>query len=110
MKINPIMYQICQSRLIILPNKKKSVNILPKTWTVLPKWRNVAKSGHTVWVEQFPLVTGQIKKKKAPEPPPVGPSERRANSLVLSPADPPSLVIPRIVGPMEQWGMHLVAR
>ena len=42
------MYQICQSRLNILPNKKQTVKILPKTCQALSKWRNFAKSGHTV--------------------------------------------------------------
>ena len=45
MKISPTMSQICQSRLSILPNKKKTVkNLLNK---LLPKWRNFVKSGHT---------------------------------------------------------------
>ena len=35
-KINPIMNQICQSRLNTLPNKKLTVKNLPKTCKVLP--------------------------------------------------------------------------
>ena len=31
-----------------MPNKKKTVKKIPKTFKVLPKWRNFAKSGHTV--------------------------------------------------------------
>ena len=40
MKISPIMSQIYQSNLSILPYKKLTVKNLPK-------WRNFAKSGHT---------------------------------------------------------------
>ena len=47
-KIVPILSQICQSKLSILPNKKQTFKILPKTCNPLPKWRNFAKSGHTV--------------------------------------------------------------
>ena len=47
MKISPIMSQICQSKLSILPNKKVTFKNLPKTCKLLPKWRNFAKSGHT---------------------------------------------------------------
>ena len=50
MKISPIMSQICQSRLIILPNKKYTVKNLPKTCKLLPTWQNFAKSGHTASV------------------------------------------------------------
>ena len=47
MKISPVMSQICQSQLSILPNKKWTVKNSPKTGKLLPKWRNFAKSGHT---------------------------------------------------------------
>ena len=40
MKISPKMSQIYQSRLSILPNKKKTAKNLPK-------WQNCALSGHT---------------------------------------------------------------
>ena len=49
MIISPIMSQICQSRLSILPNRKQTVKNLPRTCKLLPKWRNFAKSGHTAW-------------------------------------------------------------
>ena len=48
-KISPIMSQICQSQLSILPNMKWTVKNLPKTGKLLPKWRNIAKSGHTTF-------------------------------------------------------------
>ena len=41
------MFQICQSRLIILSNKKYPVKKLPKTFKILQKWRNFGKTGHT---------------------------------------------------------------
>ena len=44
MQISPIMSQIFQSRLSILPNRKKLSKICQ---ILLPKWRNFAKSGHT---------------------------------------------------------------
>ena len=47
MKISPIMSQIRQSQLSILPNKKWTIKNLPKTGKLLPKWQNFAKSGHT---------------------------------------------------------------
>ena len=47
MKISPIMPQICQSRLTVLPSKILSIKNLPKTRKLLPKWQNFAKSGHT---------------------------------------------------------------
>ena len=47
MKISPIMSQICQSQLSILPNNKWTVKTLSKTGKLLPKWRNFARSGHT---------------------------------------------------------------
>ena len=47
MKISPIMSQICQRRLSIWANKKYTVENLPKTCKLLPKWQNFAKSGHT---------------------------------------------------------------
>ena len=37
-KTSPIMSQICQSRVSILPNKKWTVKKLPKTCKFLPKW------------------------------------------------------------------------
>ena len=43
------MSKSCQSRLSILPNKKKTVKSLLKTCKLLPKWRNFAKCGHTAW-------------------------------------------------------------
>ena len=46
MKISPIMSQICQSRLSILPNKKWPIKTCPRPCKLLPKWRNFAKSGH----------------------------------------------------------------
>ena len=49
MKIRPLMSQICQSRLSILPNKEKIVKNLPRICKLLPKWRNFTKSGH--WQE-----------------------------------------------------------
>ena len=52
------MSQICQNRFSILPNKKKTAKNLPKTCKLLPKWRNFAKSGHTVspakWLAHLP--------------------------------------------------------
>ena len=47
MKTSPIMSQICQSRLSILPNRKWTVKNLPKICKVLPIWWKFAKSGHT---------------------------------------------------------------
>ena len=47
MKISSVVQQICQSKLYILPNKKYTIKNLPKTCKILPKWRNLAKSGHT---------------------------------------------------------------
>ena len=47
-KICPMVKQIRQSRLKILPNKKLTVKKLPKTCKILPKWLNFAKSGHSV--------------------------------------------------------------
>ena len=48
LKISPTVSQICQStRLSILPNDKYTVNFLPKTCKLLPKWWNFAKFGHT---------------------------------------------------------------
>ena len=47
MKMCQILFQICQSRPIILQNMKKTVEKLPKTCKVLPNWQKVAKSGHT---------------------------------------------------------------
>ena len=38
------IYQICS---IILPHTKYTLKILPKTLNILPKWRNLAKPGHT---------------------------------------------------------------
>ena len=50
------MSQICQRRLSIWANKKYTVENLPKTCKLLPKWQKFAKSGHTdhgahTWVE-----------------------------------------------------------
>ena len=47
MKISPIMSQICQSGLSILPNTKKTFKNLQITCKLLQKWRNYSKSGHT---------------------------------------------------------------
>ena len=47
MKISPIMSQVYQSRLSILPKKKYTVKNLLKTCKLLPKGLNFAKSGHT---------------------------------------------------------------
>ena len=49
MQISPIMSQICQIRLSILPNKNESVTNLPKTCQLLPKWRHFTKSGPGGW-------------------------------------------------------------
>ena len=46
MKICLKVYKICQSRFKILPNGKLTLEKLPKTLKILPKWRNFAKSGH----------------------------------------------------------------
>ena len=35
----------------ILQNTKKSIKNLPKTFKIVPKWRNFAKSGHTGWID-----------------------------------------------------------
>ena len=54
MKISPIMSQIYQSMLSILPNKKLTITNLLNTHKLLPKWWNFAKSCHTVcsrWLE-----------------------------------------------------------
>ena len=37
--------KVCESR--VLPNDKYTVNFLPKTCKLLPKWWNFAKFGHT---------------------------------------------------------------
>ena len=47
LKINPIISQICQSMLSILPNRKWTVKNLPNICKLLPKWCNFTKSGHT---------------------------------------------------------------
>ena len=49
MKICPIALQICQNKLKILPNTKWTLSKWPKCFNILPKWRNFAKSGHTLW-------------------------------------------------------------
>ena len=54
MKISPIMSQIYQSMVSILPNKKLTITNLLNTHKLLPKWWNFAKSCHTVcsrWLE-----------------------------------------------------------
>ena len=40
-------YKICQTLPKIFPYIKNSLKQLPKTLKILPKWRNLAKSGHT---------------------------------------------------------------
>ena len=45
MKMSPMAYKIYQSSFTILPSTKYTLKILPKTWKILPKWRNFTKSG-----------------------------------------------------------------
>ena len=40
-------YKIFQTSFKFLPNPKYTLKILSKTYKILPKWRNFAKSGHT---------------------------------------------------------------
>ena len=44
MKICSMAYIIYQRRFKILPSKKYTLKILPKTYNILPKWRNFVKS------------------------------------------------------------------
>ena len=40
---------------------QKNAKELPKTLKILPKWRNVSKFGHTVWVLHYFLPSSSIK-------------------------------------------------
>ena len=44
--ICPTVYEVYQSRLTILSNTKLIVKKLPKTTSILPKFRNFVESGH----------------------------------------------------------------
>ena len=57
METCPIASQFGQSRIIFLPNTKYTLKNLPKSFKIVPKWRNFAKSGHTVFV---PSDRGQV--------------------------------------------------
>ena len=43
----PKAYKICQNKFKMFPNTKWTLSKWPKFLNVVPKWRNVAKSGHT---------------------------------------------------------------
>lgn len=47
--ICPISYKINRSNLIFLSNTKWTLTKWPKCMSILPKWWNVDKSGHTAW-------------------------------------------------------------
>ena len=47
-KVCPKVENICQSILTILANIKILVKKWPKTFEILPLWRNLPQSGHTV--------------------------------------------------------------
>ena len=46
-KIWPNAWNICHGRYKMFTSTKLTLKLLPKTFTILPKWRNFAKSGHT---------------------------------------------------------------
>ena len=48
----------CQNRFKMLPNINQASKILPNTDINLPKWRNFAKSGHTVTTISFYIKMG----------------------------------------------------
>ena len=58
MKICPKVYKFFQSRFNILPISKWTLEKLPKTLKILPKWRNFAKSGHTPGYPRYEEVSG----------------------------------------------------
>ena len=46
-QICPKFIKNCQGRFKILPNSKYTLKSFPKNFESLPKWRNIAKFGHT---------------------------------------------------------------
>ena len=48
-KHSPKSIQICPSTFKIVPKTQQTLKVLPNHLIFLPKWRNLAKSGHTVY-------------------------------------------------------------
>ena len=53
----PKAYIICQSKFKRFPNTKWNRSKWPKFLNVVPKWRNFAKSGHTVYYIRYNALT-----------------------------------------------------